>query len=197
MKKVLMLVLSIFLFAGVASAGLDIDVTGSSCEIVSSDTIRVRQMSVTGYGNYYVDFKWNNTTFNFAPVNASTDTLSVVGDWMFTVDNGCNSGTRTIYLRLNSDKTIECTPVSAYDSSCKNYSSDYATGTWILSGSTLEIFISTISTGEMYSNSKITGTLNASVNNNGILDGKMYNKSSTTYDYTSLYGCFTGNRVMN
>lgn len=190
----------LMLTSGLSEGAININVSSSSCEIIDSDTVRVRFMGtdIQGYSSIWVDFNWDPNTYNFTPANAGTDTLSVVGDWMFTVDDGCNSVTSTIYLRLNSDKTIECTPTSAYDSSCKgHYSSENATGTWILSGSTLSVYISTIYTSQIYSNSKITGTLNGTVNNNGILDGKMYKKSSTTYDYTSLYGCFTGNRVTN
>lgn len=197
MKRFLLLVVSFLSFAVSAwGSPLSIDVTASTCEIESSDTIRVRYISIPSMGvTAWADFKWDGNSYMFVPVNANYDTLSVVGDWTFTVDSGCNSGTNSLYLRLNSDHTITCTPTSAYDSSCKNYSSGDSTGTWNLSGSTLDIYITTINSGEVYDNSKLTGTLNGTVSYNGILDGKMYKKDSTTYDYTNLYGCFSATRV--
>lgn len=196
MKKFLLAVMAVFLMAQTAMAAININVSGSSCEFISSDTIRLRFIStdIPGYSSIWADFKWDPNIYHFVPTNASSDTLSVVGDWTFTVDYGCNSTTDNLYLTLNSDSTINCTPTSAYDSSCKSYVSGGATGTWTLSGNVLTLYISDIRSDEVAKNSKITGDISATVSNNAILDGKMYSKSSTTYDYTKLYGCFTANR---
>lgn len=199
MKRFLLLVVSFLSFAASAwGSPLSIDVTASSCEIESSDTIRVRYISIPSMGvTAWADFKWDGNSYMFVPVNANYDTLSVVGDWMFTVDNKCDSSTNSLYLRLNSDHTITCTPTSAYDSSCKT-NPDYSghlSGTWSLSGSTLVLYITDSGYYQLYSDTKLTGTLNGTVSYNGILDGKMYKKDSTTYDYTSLFGCFSATRV--
>lgn len=58
-----------------AETGIQADFSNSGMQVVGKNTIRVRNMQVTGYGNYYVDFQWNPDTATLTPVRADKDVL--------------------------------------------------------------------------------------------------------------------------
>jgi hypothetical protein len=59
-----------------AWAGIEIDVTNSGAQVQAKDTVRLRNVNVTGYGNYYVDLKWDAEKMMMVVVKADKDTLS-------------------------------------------------------------------------------------------------------------------------
>ena len=74
MKK--WLVLAGMLVCGQAAAGIDIDLTNSGAQVQAKDTVRLRNVNIPGFGNYYVDFKWDAEKMNLVVVRADKDTLS-------------------------------------------------------------------------------------------------------------------------
>ena len=74
MKK--WLVLAGMLVCGQAAAGIDIDLTNSGAQVQAKDTVRLRNVNIPGYGNYYVDFKWDAEKMNLVVVRADKDTLA-------------------------------------------------------------------------------------------------------------------------
>jgi hypothetical protein len=57
-------------------ASIDIDLANSGAQVQAKDTIRLRNVNVLGYGNYYVDFKWDSVNMVMTVVRADKDTLS-------------------------------------------------------------------------------------------------------------------------
>jgi hypothetical protein len=197
MKRKLLLVVTVITLlvsTGISyGEAINVDLAGTTCEILNNDTIRLRYVNLPDAGIMaWGDLHWNGASMEL--VNSNYDTLSVVGDWIVSTDGGCNSSADTSYITLKSDHTISCTPRSLYDTNCKT--TVIEAGNWTLSGDTLNIFVTDAETWtSVADSSKLTGTLNGGTNYNGIQDGKMYIKDSTTYDYTNLKGCWTATRV--
>lgn len=90
MKK--WLVLAGMLACGQALA-IDIDLTNSGAQVQAKDTVRLRNVNVTGYGNYYVDFKWDAEKMMMVAVRADKDALSQFAATAkrYTASSGTNS----------------------------------------------------------------------------------------------------------
>lgn len=74
MKKILVALSIVFIMAGVCNAYLPIDISGSQYETKSTDTMRVRNVTVPGFaGKYWLDFQWSPSSLVFVPVNVGIE----------------------------------------------------------------------------------------------------------------------------
>jgi hypothetical protein len=54
--------------ASIASAGVDIDVSGSQFEILGPTTVKIRNIDVAGYGLFWADIQWDSNALLFVPI---------------------------------------------------------------------------------------------------------------------------------
>lgn len=79
MKNTLSLLVSVAaistssVFAQSSSNDIGVDLTKSGAQIRTSDTVRLRNVAVTGHGNYWVDIQWQPAKMAFVPVNIGTE----------------------------------------------------------------------------------------------------------------------------
>lgn len=77
---VFFLIVLAMMFSQTVFAELPIDISGSTYETQDSTTVRMRNLSITGYpGKYWVDFRWDSSLYVFVPVNAGAEVLQVPG----------------------------------------------------------------------------------------------------------------------
>lgn len=91
MKK--WMVLMGMLVYGQAMAEINLNLSNSGAQVRATDIVRLRNVNVPGYGNYYVDFKWDATNLVMVPVNLGLEILSqfAVTSTRYASSNGTSS----------------------------------------------------------------------------------------------------------
>lgn len=111
--------LSIFLLSNPVCAEINTDISNSTVEILSSTTMRVRNLTAEGYsGKYWVDFQWDSSALVYRPIQvgleAGTNNKSCSADVMsdfntvYHIVITADSTNKQIYL------TITCTDAGTY-----------------------------------------------------------------------------------
>jgi len=78
MKKIIVAAVMFFALAGVVLADdLPLDISSSWYQTLSTDTFRIRNITLPGYeGVYWADLQWNPATFVFVPVNVGFESTT-------------------------------------------------------------------------------------------------------------------------
>ena len=82
---------------GGAQAGLNIDISESTCSVVGPTTLHLDNMSVPGFGLIWVDLRWDPNSLVFFPLNAG---------YMSPLPTGCGSGHAPVVSNLSVPPTV-------------------------------------------------------------------------------------------
>lgn len=103
---------ALLLYVSPVLADIPVDISGSQCEIQSSDTVRMRHMTAPGSpdyaGQWWVDFQWNPAMLMFVPVNLGQEAIPTGHTWSWIVTNI----SRSFVYTLTSDPTQRAFHVS-------------------------------------------------------------------------------------
>jgi hypothetical protein len=69
------LMAAVLVVSQVPCLALSLDLTNSGAQVQAADTIRLRNINVVGFGNYWADFKWNPDKNQFELIDGKLDTL--------------------------------------------------------------------------------------------------------------------------
>jgi hypothetical protein len=84
--------IAMILSGGIASAQIHLDLSMAQVEVQPPETLVIRQISVPGYGNYWVQLQWDAGKLTFAPVAYGVESASdpllaktqlLQGNWHF------------------------------------------------------------------------------------------------------------------
>ncbi len=74
MKKIIFAIVLFCFYAGIAYAGVDIDVSNSTVEIINSKTIRIHHLTAPCCpGDYWIEFTWDADSLVFIPTAVGTE----------------------------------------------------------------------------------------------------------------------------
>ncbi|MBF0564529.1 MAG: DUF1566 domain-containing protein [Nitrospirae bacterium] len=87
--------------------GMDIDISGSSCSVVNSDTFKLDNVRISGMGTYQAEFTWVKSGVKFVPASATQQSpRAASGDISLDISKSACSITGAMTLSLNNISVI-------------------------------------------------------------------------------------------